>query len=88
MLPPPPNINTTELARKARIRLEQTRRDIMELNSQISKTIQEAFGSPHGNDKRNDASRGRSGEKNTKQKGKRRNEHVDRVHGLTSVIPR
>lgn len=42
MFPPP--INASELERKARIRMEQTRKDIIEMNSRISHLIQEMFG--------------------------------------------
>jgi len=61
----PPKVNTTELTRKAQIRMEQIRQDIMETNSRISKIINDAFGSQqsHGS-----ASKDESVEKHGKNK--------------------
>jgi len=42
MVPQPPN--ATELVRKAKIRMEQTRKDIIEMNNRISQLIGETFG--------------------------------------------
>lgn len=39
-----PEMNATEIARKARVRIEQTRKEIVEMNNQISRIIGEAFG--------------------------------------------
>lgn len=54
----PPQMNATEMARKARIRMEQTRKDIIELNSRISQIIDDAFGPrPYGKDYHHDKNR-------------------------------
>ncbi|KAI6219018.1 hypothetical protein M3Y99_01679300 [Aphelenchoides fujianensis] len=47
----PPPVNHTEMARRARIRLEETKREIMDLNKRISELITENFKrKPYGDD--------------------------------------
>lgn len=61
-------MNTTELARKARIRVEQTRKDIMEMNDRITGIIHEAFGRrPYGNDYHKDSQNRQQDAKNTEK---------------------
>jgi hypothetical protein len=41
----PPGVNSTELMRKAKIRMEHTRKEILEMNDRISELIAGTFGS-------------------------------------------
>jgi hypothetical protein len=81
---PPPGMNATELARKARIRLEQTRKDIVEMNERITKLINEAFGSrPYGDDYHKDR---RNGQHNKEGTEKQRDEQVPNGNQTHNVI--
>jgi hypothetical protein len=64
----PPEMNTTDLARKARIRMEQTRKDIIETNNRISQLIGETFGGGRKEERRQQDEDQRNGDQQNRER--------------------